>query len=140
MPKQFNEAKDYFKGGYYEKLLLVEDKNLESDEETRIKTLNAIFDQVNLFIEEKGNGITPSQIRNIFGRIKNAKELTDLVLLRPKLAYISARQGNNRNARMITDFISDLIKQVSKPVHKKSLQTIMEAMVAYHKKYYQKKN
>ncbi|MCB0855029.1 MAG: type III-A CRISPR-associated protein Csm2 [Bacteroidetes bacterium] len=140
MSKQINEAKDYFHGGYYEKLLLVEDKNLENNEETRVKTLNTMFDQIKKLIEEKGGGITTSQIRNIFGRVKNAKELSDLVLLRPKLAYISARQGNNRNARMITDFIGDLIKRVNKPVHKKSLQTVMEAMVAYHKLYHQKKS
>ena len=60
-------------------------------------------------------------------------------MLRPKLAYISARQ-QDRDARVVTEFITELIKDSKTEPHKRSLTTIVEAMVAYHKFHHPKKS
>ena len=123
---------------YYDQLLKIEtvkDDDVLLDGES----LNAILDCLEKFVEANYRGLTTSQLRNIFSQIKKAK-LAQLPMLRPKLAYVAARQKNEK-ATIITSFIGDLIKRtVATPREEsaralKSLKANMEALVAYHKFY-----
>lgn len=123
---------------YYDDLLKIEAVK-DSDELLDGESLNAILDCLERFVENNYKGLTTSQLRNIFSQIKKAK-LAQLPMLRPKLAYVAARQKNER-ATIITTFIGDLIKRtVATPSAEsaralKSLKANMEALVAYHKFY-----
>ena len=143
MSEYLKQAQAYFPDGMYQKLLSIKTSNVDTKKteakKTEVKEIHDIFDQLSLFMEEKGRAITSSQLRNIFAAIKETgSNLEELAFLRPKIAYISARQ-QNRNARIITEFINDLLKQVQTDEGKfKSFKTLMEAMVAYHKLYHPK--
>jgi CRISPR type III-A-associated protein Csm2 len=90
--------------------------------------------------------VTAHQIRNIFSLIQGLQDekkkeslLKELHVLRPKLAYIGARQREN-DGKIIIKVLDELIKSIdtkesSDSVNKKikGLHYIMESIVAYHK-------
>ena len=94
----------------------------------------------------KNRGLTNSQIRNIYGEImriymKGAdKEKTALLLLKPKIAYMRAKAGNNPKG---LDFIEQLYNTIYNVLDKDNNENlshqfenvlyIMEAILAYHK-------
>jgi len=106
-----------------------------------IEKVNNLIDRLERFVKKYADTITPSQLRNIYSAIKEKddSEIGQLVLLRPKLAYISARQQKPK-ARIMTSFISDLISKVNDKASFKSFKTVMEALVAYHKLYHEDKS
>jgi len=88
-----------------------------------------------------GNGeLTTSQIRNIFSDIKRMesfeKNKADLILLRPKLAYVAGR--HKRRVKVILDLQEVLDKCIQEIRDEKSFgnfQNFFEAILAYHKYY-----
>lgn len=81
------------------------------------------------------------QIRNIYNLIKKIKNREELLLNKPRLAYIGARQAT-KSGKLITGIILGLVDQVieenSPGIFKKKLNGliyIMESIVAYHKFY-----
>lgn len=98
--------------------------------------LDTIYDKISDFVKEEGKNITTSQLRNIYGEIKRAKDVPPLKMLRPNLAYIAARE---KNARNIVMFFEKLIKEVNNKEELESFQIVMEAVVAYHKFHHNKK-
>lgn len=84
------------------------------------------------YARDKGRDITTSQVRNIFSKIKKPR-LTrqELQMIRPKLAYIAARQ-KKAGAEQIVNFFETLIKEVGDD-QVKDFVAFFEAFVAYHK-------
>lgn len=89
--------------------------------------------------------VTAHQIRNIFTLIHNlekdtaAEKLNELNLLRPKLAYIGARQKED-DGKIIIRVLDEIIKSIDLREGNdnvrnkiKGLHYIMESIVAYHK-------
>lgn len=132
MSKALEQAKSFF-GSHYSQLLKLDqtDPGLDPQE------VDKLIDKIEEFIIRKGRSITTNQLRNVFEKVKNVSDddISGVKRLRPKVAYISARQANP-DARVITEFINDLIKDVSVSSQLKSLKSVMEAMVAYHKLYH----
>ena len=80
--------------------------------------------------KEFRNHITTSKIRNIFSAVQNAKNVKDLKMLRPKLAYLSGR--DSKTGFFMTD-LDKLIKQISNDDQVKSFKQFFEAIVCYKK-------
>ena len=85
-------------------------------------------------------GLSTSQIRNIFSDIKKMdsfeKNKKELILLRPKLAYIAGR--HRRRTRVITDLqevMDRCIQEIKDNKSFKNFQDFFEAILAYHKYY-----
>jgi len=74
--------------------------------------LDKVFDQLELMVKYYANSVTTSQLRNVYAEIVKTKKPNDLKLLRPKLAYIAARQ-DHLNAKKFMAFIDHLIQQVN---------------------------
>ncbi|SFP83201.1 type III-A CRISPR-associated protein Csm2 [Parafilimonas terrae] len=121
-------------------------KNMLLFEESSTAEIKAGIESIKSLME-KNSGITAHQIRNIFSLIKDLKEkdavkkLNELQLLRPKLAYIGARQKDD-DGKIIITVLDDVIKSIDlsqdkEKISKKinGLHYIMESMVAYHKFY-----
>jgi len=106
--------------------------------------LDKLIDNISEMIRIKGNGITTSQLRNIFGKIKPMTEIRQLKLIRPQLAYIAARQvgkvsGNaKRNIADFIAFLDELIRETDQN-GLEGFKQFMESVVAYHK-YHHPKN
>jgi len=83
--------------------------------------------------------ITYTQMRNIYGIVKDAKLVSSLHRTRPRIAYIQARQSGDK-ARKFVEFIIDLMKVVRDEKQLKEFDELMETMVAYHKLYGKNKN
>ncbi|MEO1807898.1 MAG: type III-A CRISPR-associated protein Csm2 [Bacteroidota bacterium] len=124
-------------------------KEIDGSDTTKVKELNNSINKLEGFVESNANGITPSQLRNIFNNIKemSESELGRLVMLRPKLAYILARQDNllrdykdKQKGRILIEFFDKLIQQVHDQSQFSNFKMIMEAVVAYHKRHYTGKN
>ena len=96
-------------------------------------------------ISDRNRGITTSQIRRVYSAVKKIQtkiqmgekfERNDLVLLKPKLAYVVARAPNDRKANTeklknaLTQAI-DAVKDDSKKF--KNFVDFFEATLAYHK-------
>ncbi|MBS1744805.1 MAG: type III-A CRISPR-associated protein Csm2 [Bacteroidetes bacterium] len=94
----------------------------------------------------KDDGLTTSQIRNVFGEMRKIQlngfeeEMSSFLLLRPKLAYAAKRQ----NAKGMDAFYElfctayDAINTEDKknsPKQFDQLLQVMEAVLAYHKYY-----
>lgn len=94
----------------------------------------------------KGDGLTTSQIRNVFGEMRKIqmngfeKEKANFLLLRPKLAYATKRQSAKGMDAFYYLFCeaydsvdTDNMKEAPKQFDQ--LLQVMEAVLAYHKYY-----
>lgn len=127
--KDFPKAKGYFEDKIYDEILFMDTS----------KSIGAILDNVKHFVEIEGKSITTSQLRNIYARIKKADSPEELQLLRPVLAYTSARQKGD-GGKVIIALLDDLIQKVKDEKQVSSFQTFAEAIVAYHKYYHPKQS
>lgn len=91
------------------------------------------------FIVVKENYLSPTQLRNLYDKIKQCKKVTDANMLHPKVVYMAARQTNNK-AKDIVMEIAGFIKEIKTEEQLKSFKKFMEAIVAYQKYYYPSKN
>lgn len=94
--------------------------------------------------DEGGKALTTSQLRKFFGAVKQIQmksefDLTDVVLLKPKLAYAVGRtkeklkRGERSKIEDFNDIIVSGINMVSNKEQFKRFVNIFEAIVAYHK-------
>jgi len=93
------------------------------------------------------DALTTTQLRNFFSEIRRIQansqkfedNLTDIYLLKPKLAYAAARTDSKYNR--IHDFAAglglmlDAVSQSGKQQHFENFTKFVEAVVAYHKFY-----
>jgi len=100
--------------------------------------LESLLDQLKTYIQAKGESITTSQLRNIFSKVRAARTKQALQLIRPRLAYVAARQ-NSYEAKAIVDFLESIIAQMTGDEQADDFAAFFEAIVAYHKLYCSKK-
>jgi CRISPR-associated protein Csm2 len=88
------------------------------------------------------NSVTTSQIRNIFGTVKTLETkgradetiINQLVLVKPKLAYISGRNREVTGLAVLRDVLSEAIDLVyDKHDRFENFCKFFEAILAYHK-------
>jgi CRISPR-associated protein Csm2 len=129
--KDLPKAKEnYFnKDNLYDELLSMDNS----------KSIGKIIDEIKRFVEIEGKTITTSQLRNIYARIKKADSPEELQLLRPVLAYTSARQKGD-GGKVIIALLDDLIQKIKSKEEVSSFQTFAEAIVAYHKYHHPKQS
>jgi CRISPR-associated protein Csm2 len=86
----------------------------------------------------KDDGLTTSQIRNVYGLVKQMEmrgfNPNELVLLKPKLAYAAARANPPHGARLLRDVLSQAVDEVGtdEPSFGRFVD-FFEAILAYHK-------
>lgn len=89
----------------------------------------------------KNNGMTTSQIRNIYSEILKTKKIIELKRLRPKFAYIAGR--NKKPAEKFMDLLDYVVKSMDDKKDEneqiKNFKSFLEAIVAYMK-YFGDKN
>jgi CRISPR type III-A-associated protein Csm2 len=95
---------------------------------------NAFLESLKRYVRERATNITPHQLRNIFSRVKAAKQPGDLYRLRPQLAYVAGR-AEKEEMRELVVLLDDLIKQVNDTDTLGSFRSFYEAIIAYHKYY-----
>ena len=122
-----NLKEEYF-SNTYSYLLRMHDKDIPAGE---------VIDSIKRFVEKTGKSITTSQLRNIYAKVLRVKEndLNSLQLIRPKLAYVAARQ-NKQGAKDFVNFLDEIISKISTPAQISSFKTFFESLVAYHKFYH----
>lgn len=91
----------------------------------------------------RGNdALTTSQLRNFFGEIRRIQlngykeRTTDFLMLKPKLAYATARAKKSNRIKDFKDVLTKMIDEVAKteePKHFINFVNFVEATVAYHK-------
>jgi CRISPR type III-A-associated protein Csm2 len=127
--KDLPKARNYFEDKVYNEVLSMETS----------KSIGDIINKVSDFVLAEGKSITTSQLRNIYARIKKANSPEDLQLLRPVLAYTSARQ-KGEGGKIIIALLDDLIQKIKDENQVASFQTFAEAIVAYHKYHHPKQS
>jgi CRISPR-associated protein Csm2 len=122
-----NIKEDFFKETY-PYLLRMKEKDIPADK---------VIKSIKMFVEKTGRAISSSQLRNIYSKILSVKEdnLTELQLIRPKLAYVAARQQRGE-AKELVRFFDDMISEVKTPEQLRSFKTFFESVIAYHKFYH----
>ena len=90
------------------------------------------------------NALTTSQLRNFFGEIRRIQmkgyeqHQTEFIMLKPKLAYATARVLQSSWKNRIKDFkevLSSAINSVEQKEDFENFVNFVEATVAYHKAY-----
>lgn len=95
-------------------------------------------------ISNRNSGITTSQIRKVYSAVKKIQmkiqvysefERNDLVLLKPKLAYVTARapRGREASTEKLQGALTQAIDQVDNHNKFKNFVNFFEATLAYHK-------
>lgn len=138
------DAIRFFDNGRYENILAM--SNL-----TDKKLYSNLISTIQKFVEYTGKGITSTQLRNIFSKIKSKDNIIDLTSLRPVLAYTIARQKDSNNpedvdkAKKIILLMDSLIQDMS---HRndiedskmiESFHSFVEAIVGFHKFFHPRK-
>ncbi len=89
--------------------------------------------------DKGGKPLTTNQLRKFFGEVKRQQMVgfnkTDIVLLKPKLAYAVGRDKENTKIKDFYEVMSKLIDLVDNEVQFKNFIKVFEAIVAYHKKF-----
>lgn len=127
--------KQYFEDPLFEQLLKLNASDVRLQKELPVDT---IINAVEKFVKNYANVITPTQLRNIYSKIKGVDSSLELKLLRPNLAYVAARQGKKEAKEMIA-FI-DLLIQETDDKSLDSFKKLMEIIIAYHKFHHTKNN
>lgn len=100
------------------------------------------------------NGLTTSQIRNIFGEVRSieqdvpptAQQLSlavqrRLLMLKPKMAYQVGRFSNNQALQELVETLSDAIGLIGNDKDRfQTFVNLFEAILAYHRRYGGKTN
>lgn len=118
-------------------MLKMEDRNTDTE---KIKVAVDATERLAKYCEN----VTTHQLRNIFKLVKEAGNARSLHAIRPKLAYIGARQSEERG-KVLIKVLDELIKEIDKvkdtpdePSRIKDFHYIMESIVAFHKFYAKK--
>ncbi|OQA39913.1 MAG: hypothetical protein BWY52_03006 [Chloroflexi bacterium ADurb.Bin325] len=92
-------------------------------------------------------GLTKSQIRGIFGTVRQidaawtdagdaAQSMRKVLLLKPRLAYQSARENKVRPLADVLSDAIDLVAQIQEPIERRKrfghFVDLFEAILAYH--------
>lgn len=106
-----------------------------------------LVDEANKLGKQLANDLKTSQLRNVYGAVRQAalrwdtdrkKAYQEIILLQPKLAYYTQRAGNAmRPLKEALDEAIKLIRQDAEPHerHFKNFVDFCEAIVAYHRFY-----
>ena len=104
-------------------------------------TSNEFIEQIKAYCKKELSNVTKNQLRNIFDLLY-AKRVTveTLPVIRPKLAYISAKVSDKSHVRkqvlLLAYLLDEVIRKVSNQKELQSLKTFFEALIGYHR-YYQ---
>jgi CRISPR type III-A-associated protein Csm2 len=108
---------------------------------------STLVDEANKLGEQLAKDLKTSQLRNVYGAVRQAalrwdndrqKAYQEIILLQPKLAYYTQRAGNAmRPLKEAMDEAIKLLRQDSEPheKHFRSFVDFCEAIVAYHRFY-----
>jgi len=95
--------------------------------------VDIFIQQVEKFVEEKGKQLSTTQLRNIYDRVLNAKDIISLKMIRPQLAYLAGRERGVEGKELLS-FIDILIKETTTE-SMENFKQFMQMVVAYHKYY-----
>lgn len=109
-------------------------------EQLSTNDISAGVEEIRKSLEYAGSDyeFTTHQIRNIYTMIKNCRSHNELIINRPRLAYLGVRQ-KTKKGKEIVELIDKLIQNVKDDSQLSGLIYIIESMVAYHK-FYSKAN
>jgi len=107
-------------------------RDILSLEQLEPSTYNKLIDELKDYLKPKVKKISASQLRNVYSVVKKCKNPKDLMLVRPKLAYVAGRAENNETKELVF-LLEELIKHVDDNTKLKNLQSFFEAIIAYHK-------
>lgn len=109
------------------------DRNVSILEYQEGDNMDIFIQQVEKFVEDKGESLSKTQLRNIYDRILNTDDLISLKMIRPQLAYLAGRESNYGSKELLS-FINILIKETSEESID-NFKQFMQMVVAYHKFY-----
>lgn len=87
----------------------------------------------------KANHLSSTQLRSLYDKIKQCKDVGAIQMLYPKVVYMAARQNDNRGKKIVME-IAGFIKEIKTDQELQSFKKFMEAVVAFQKYYYPSKN
>lgn len=100
-----------------------------------------VVNHIEEFVKDYGKGLSTSQLRNIYAKIKKLaseknieEKISQLKSLRPQLAYITARlTADKEKGKKMISTMDSLIQQVKTKEQFDNFMYFMESVVAYHK-------
>lgn len=100
-----------------------------------VSNYNDYIDKIKSFVRSTYKNMTSSQLRNVFSRVKKARDCKELMLLRPKIAYVAGR-SESKDMKTMVFLLDRLIENVGdNPDKMERFQSFFEAVIAYHKYY-----
>lgn len=113
------------------------DEILKSERQDENKFIEAVKELMKFLLgggKQKDN-ISSSQLRNIFTRVRKAKDPKQLHILRPKLAYVYGRPNTKQEMKKLLVLLDDLIQRVNNENQVIEFKNFFESIIAYHKFY-----
>jgi CRISPR-associated protein Csm2 len=113
--------------------------NTNDETEAMVKWAQKFGSELSTQINQKrGTELTTSQLRKFFGEVKRQQakgfDKSDIILLKPKLAYAVGRNGKGESRiKQFYFVIANAVDQVKDMEDFKRFIKIFEAIVAYHK-------
>lgn len=90
-----------------------------------------LLEETENFVKNKLNGMTKTQLRNVFELIRNCNSADELKMTKPKLLYTAGRL--NGEAKKFLLKLSILLSEVSMEEHVNLVKKFIETVLAYHK-------
>lgn len=96
------------------------------------QNLIKFMDEFELFVKHTGGLLTNGQARIIYELIHKADSIEELQMVRSKVAFVAAKQVNQKTRELIQDFLQ-LISQTNTTLHKDNVQKFFTSFLHYHK-------
>ncbi|MBL1215635.1 MAG: type III-A CRISPR-associated protein Csm2 [Ignavibacteriae bacterium] len=125
-----NYNKQHDGANYY---AIIKGEILLEEREDENKYLDNLKSLIEALLGPRKDGISSSQLRNIYSKVKTLKKPKELYLLRPKLAYIHGRPNSKGGMKKLIDYLDEQIKKVKNESELKQFQNFFESVIAYHK-------
>lgn len=132
MAKQYDKPKEESRMLKYAREEFSEFNNTLNAERDENKFINSLKE----FIEKNRSGISTSQLRNIFSKLKKIddKNYQDIYSVRPKLAYTYGRSDKDGMKKLLVS-MDYFIQRIDTKEKLTMFKNFFEAVIAYHKFY-----
>lgn len=108
-----------------------------SFQDLEIETFKDFNNKIQEFVKDIARTITTSSLRKIYDLIKNSKDVSDLLLALPYMAYMVGKEDKNKKDALGKLYIAlkDPIENIKEERQVRNVKKFAEALVAYQKLY-----
>ncbi|MDI9858939.1 type III-A CRISPR-associated protein Csm2 [Flectobacillus roseus] len=112
--------------------------NILASDNLRDNELISFMNEFEVFVKSDGKYISNGQVRILFDLISKTKDFNELQLIRPQIAFVTAKQIKIET-RILIEKLLKLIGEVKTTTEHENMRRFITSFLHYHKFYHSEK-